>query len=123
MTLEELNTLEDDAAERAFLRCCGSTRWAHDMAARRPYRDARTLIGEGDRIWRALDAQDWREAFAAHPRIGESHAAGQTGRPGRIPPVGEAGEAGGAGQAGDAGETSRAGERNRDWSRDEQAGM
>jgi OHCU decarboxylase len=32
-------------------------------------------------VWRALDEADWREAFRAHPRIGENKAdAGQTDR-------------------------------------------
>jgi hypothetical protein len=37
MPIADLNTLDDEAASRAFLRCCGSTRWAAQMAAARPF--------------------------------------------------------------------------------------
>jgi len=71
MTLEELNTLDVDAAARDLLRCCGSTRWAARMAAARPFRDLDDLLDRADAAWRALDPGDWLEAFAAHPRIGQ----------------------------------------------------
>jgi OHCU decarboxylase len=108
MTPDEVNALDRDAAEQLFLRCCGSTRWAREMAARRPFRDAGTIAEAADRIWRDLGAADWNEAFAAHPRIGESHRAGG---------------AGGAGEAGRAGEARGTGEPGADWSAREQAGM
>ena len=81
MRLHDLNALADDEAARAFLRCCGSTRWAARMSAARPFRDAEAIAGSSDAIWRALDETDWLEAFAAHPRIGErtSGASGWSG--------------------------------------------
>lgn len=79
--LDRLNALPADEAERELLTCCGSREWARRMAECRPYADASDLMEHGDAVWWALDPADWREAFRAHPRIGEKKAdAGQTGR-------------------------------------------
>ncbi|HEX2190424.1 MAG TPA: 2-oxo-4-hydroxy-4-carboxy-5-ureidoimidazoline decarboxylase, partial [Longimicrobiaceae bacterium] len=46
-----------------------------------PFRDPAALLERADAVWRELGEADWREAFRAHPRIGETRAeAGQTGR-------------------------------------------
>ena len=67
-----LNGLSDDEAIAAFLRCCGAARWAERMAAARPFEDPAALLRLGERhLWQLGDA-DWLEAFAAHPRIGET---------------------------------------------------
>jgi OHCU decarboxylase len=71
MTLAELNALQPSSlAEAEFARCCASARWASRMAAARPFTDLDALASAADRIWWSLDADDWLEAFAAHPRIG-----------------------------------------------------
>ena len=93
MTLERLNALDEAAAAAAFLRCCGSARWARQMAAARPFAAAEAMAGAADAIWSALDRAEWLEAFAAHPKIGETKSQ-------------RAGAAGGA-----------------DWSQQEQAGV
>jgi OHCU decarboxylase len=90
----------------AFLRCCGSSRWARQMTAARPFASAGTMSETGDALWRALDRADWLEAFAAHPRIGD-----QAGLPAEARSA-EVGQAGGAGRAGSAG-----------WAAQEQAGV
>lgn len=41
------------------------------MAEARPFASDEELLEVADRTWWALDPDDWREAFAAHPRIGE----------------------------------------------------
>jgi OHCU decarboxylase len=69
MTLDELN--RSASADQAFLRCCGSTRWARAMSAARPFASATALTDAADTIWDGLAPADWREAFAAHPRIGD----------------------------------------------------
>jgi 2-oxo-4-hydroxy-4-carboxy-5-ureidoimidazoline decarboxylase len=105
MHLGELNGLNDDAAMRAFLQCCGSTRWARRMTAARPFVTADAMADAADRIWTSLDPPDWLEAFGAHPRIGS-------------------GRAGGAGGAGGPGGASRlGGSRETVWSASEQAGV
>jgi 2-oxo-4-hydroxy-4-carboxy-5-ureidoimidazoline decarboxylase len=115
MTFDELNALDEEAAADAFLRCCGSSRWARLMAAARPFRDADAMSATADAVWLALDRADWLEAFAAHPRIGAGGAAraGEAGGAG-APRPGEAAE---AGKAEEAGEEGRIGAH---WSDDEQ---
>jgi 5-hydroxyisourate hydrolase / 2-oxo-4-hydroxy-4-carboxy-5-ureidoimidazoline decarboxylase len=70
MTLNELNGLDEDVATRELLRCCGSTRWAREMAAARPFTSVDAVTAAADTIWAGLDRADWLEAFSAHPRIG-----------------------------------------------------
>ena len=100
MRLEDLNALDEEAAMRAFLRCCGSSRWARQMAAARPFAGAEVMADAADAIWSALDRADWLEAFASHPRIGQTRADGLD-------------RSGGSGGSGGAGES--------DWSQQEQA--
>ncbi|HEY2907839.1 MAG TPA: 2-oxo-4-hydroxy-4-carboxy-5-ureidoimidazoline decarboxylase [Vicinamibacterales bacterium] len=69
MTVDELNGSTD--ADALFLRCCGSRRWARARAAARPFDGVGDVLDTADRIWHALTPLDWREAFAAHPKIGE----------------------------------------------------
>ena len=71
MRLDELNALDAGAAEREFLRCCGSERWAQRMAGARPFAHEEEMTAAADRIWASLDPADWLDAFASHPRIGE----------------------------------------------------
>lgn len=79
--LPRLNELSPAEAERELLTCCGSREWARRMASGRPYADVADLLENADGVWRALDEAHWREAFRAHPRIGEKKAdAGQTER-------------------------------------------
>jgi allantoicase len=70
--LGKLNALDADAAVAALTRCCGSARWAREVTANRPYPDVATLLAVADRAWWRLDEADWLEAFAAHPKLGES---------------------------------------------------
>jgi 2-oxo-4-hydroxy-4-carboxy-5-ureidoimidazoline decarboxylase len=65
-----LNTLPAAEAERALLSCCGSTRWANLMVARRPFASRQALYDAADDFWRRLDLKDYLQAFAQHPAIG-----------------------------------------------------
>jgi len=71
MRLEEVNALNEESAARALQRCCGSSRWVQAMVRARPFPSAAAMKDLGDAVWVSLDAADWFEAFAAHPRIGE----------------------------------------------------
>jgi 2-oxo-4-hydroxy-4-carboxy-5-ureidoimidazoline decarboxylase len=71
MTFDELNQLEPARADAAFLRCCGSSRWAASMTFARPFSSLDAMRERGDEIWASLDESDWLEAFAAHPQIGQ----------------------------------------------------
>ena len=71
LTLTALNALPPSDAEHELLGCCASRAWARVVAEGRPYADLEALLGASDRAWSSLAPDDWREAFAAHPRIGE----------------------------------------------------
>lgn len=88
-----LDGLSEQQAAAALRRCCASERWVERMLARRPFGDDARLFEAAEQAWWALGPEDWREAFAAHPRIGEREPSGEQD---------EEGEA---------------------WSRDEQAGV
>lgn len=75
MDLERLNSLSHDEAVKALLQCCGSKRWAENVANARPYASLETLITNANNTWWALDREDWLEAFRSHPKIGEKKAA------------------------------------------------
>lgn len=68
--LDSLNRLPDEAVRAELLRCCGSTRWAERMAAKRPFASMAELFAAADAAEAELDRDDWLEAFAAHPKIG-----------------------------------------------------
>ena len=67
---------EASAAEaRELLRtCCGSTRWVERMVARRPFGNQEALLSSAAEVWWSLGEDDWREAFAHHPKIGDRDA-------------------------------------------------
>jgi OHCU decarboxylase len=71
-TLASFNRLSRGEAERRLLACCGSRAWASKLAAGRPYASVAAVIQMADDVWAQLKHADWLEAFAAHPRIGES---------------------------------------------------
>ena len=81
--VEKLNRLGAEEARAALLACCGSTKWATEVAALRPFWDVGQLLNIAGRVWRELDREDWLEAFRAHPKIGESKAAKETGEEAR----------------------------------------
>jgi 2-oxo-4-hydroxy-4-carboxy-5-ureidoimidazoline decarboxylase len=71
MTLEELNSLSPRDCVTLFRQCCGSVRWAQAMRDRRPFQSARHLYEVAEEIWNGLAPEDWNEAFAHHPKIGD----------------------------------------------------
>ncbi len=73
--LEQLNQAPPEIAESQFLDCCGSQRWARKMTEARPFETVAVLIEQAEQIWWNLAAEDWLEAFAAHPKIGARKAA------------------------------------------------
>lgn len=73
--LEWLNSLPPDEAVQALLQCCGSKRWAKEMANARPYQSLDSLLATANDIWWSLPPNDWLEAFRSHPKIGEKKAA------------------------------------------------
>ena len=74
VTLADLDALPTREAEPLLAACCGSPAWVRQMIERRPFGDVRSLLHAADQVWWSLSADDWREAFAHHPRIGEREA-------------------------------------------------
>lgn len=80
----ELNAMPAPKAAAALAECCGSTRWVSGMLARRPFKSRGAIDAAADEVWWSLEANDWLEAFATHPRIGErSGISGEGGRAGK----------------------------------------
>jgi allantoicase len=70
--ITKLNALAGGEAAAAFRRCCGSTKWTAAMTVARPFEDLDAMLRIGERTWWSLGVDDHLEAFAAHPRIGDS---------------------------------------------------
>ena len=73
--LEAWNAMPPAEAEAHLLACCGSRQWAAAMSRQRPFASGATLMEAAHTVWFSLAAEDWLEAFAGHPRIGERPAA------------------------------------------------
>ena len=72
VTIEDFNTAGETIARPTLLQCCASSRWAQQMIQQRPFVDLPALLASADETWWMLEPGDWLEAFAAHPKIGES---------------------------------------------------
>ena len=69
------NALAPEAARAELLKCCGANRWAAAVEQGRPYLSLWHLLAQSNDVWRALDREDWLEAFRSHPKIGEKKTA------------------------------------------------
>jgi 2-oxo-4-hydroxy-4-carboxy-5-ureidoimidazoline decarboxylase len=69
-----LNVVPEEEALEQLLRCCHSRAWSGQMLERRPFASILSLHQNADEIWWSLGEEDWNEAFAAHPRIGDVEA-------------------------------------------------
>jgi 2-oxo-4-hydroxy-4-carboxy-5-ureidoimidazoline decarboxylase len=78
--LDAWNALPEEAAISEMLEHCGSRAWAAAMVRARPASDPRALFDAADLAWARLEEEDRKEAFAAHPRIGDRAAAGKGAR-------------------------------------------
>ena len=54
-----------------LLACCGSSAWVRRMTGAQPFASVAAIHAAADVAFAAMSADDWKEAFAAHPRIGE----------------------------------------------------
>lgn len=72
-----------DQAALLLVPCCGSSRWVAAMVEGRPFRRRETVLSTAAEIWRSLGPDDWKEAFAHHPRIGERSGAVPQGAQGQ----------------------------------------
>ena len=69
-----LNQLSPADAERALKACCASSAWVTKMLEHRPFATSDRVLAAADEIWTKLGRSDTLEAFAGHPKIGESLA-------------------------------------------------
>lgn len=71
MNLDMVRNWTRDDATAHFLRCCGSSKWANLMAEKIPFSTLTELHHEVETSFNQLTENDWLEAFAAHPKIGD----------------------------------------------------
>jgi 2-oxo-4-hydroxy-4-carboxy-5-ureidoimidazoline decarboxylase len=71
MTLHELNTLTQPQLKQELLKCCGSSTWVKMMMTYFPVDTMEELLEEAEEIWYECSEDDWKEAFAHHPKIGD----------------------------------------------------
>ncbi|KAF7824274.1 uric acid degradation bifunctional protein TTL isoform X1 [Senna tora] len=61
--------------ENDFFGCCGSARFAKEMALASPFVSLEDAISAARDIWfNKVDVNGWLEAFSAHPQIGGTHS-------------------------------------------------
>ena len=72
MTLHEFNILEKDELKKALIKCCGSSTWVHKMLPHVPAEDLVELLEDAEIEWVNCSEEDWKEAFLAHPKIGDA---------------------------------------------------
>jgi 2-oxo-4-hydroxy-4-carboxy-5-ureidoimidazoline decarboxylase len=93
----ELDELPSAPAAELLRACCGAARWVDAMVGRRPFHTLDALLAEAEDAWWSLEPDDWLEAFAHHPRIGERAGAAPQDARGAAWSAGE--QAGAAGAA------------------------
>lgn len=67
--LRLFNAAPPAVARRMLLDCCGSTRWAHRLAAHRPYPDTGALLAAADEAGYDMRHPDLAEALAAESPV------------------------------------------------------
>ncbi|GAA3179334.1 2-oxo-4-hydroxy-4-carboxy-5-ureidoimidazoline decarboxylase [Blastococcus jejuensis] len=70
-TIDDFNDEPADQAVQALRACNAAPRFAAELVAGRPYRDADTLMARAEAVARELPWEDVAVALAAHPRIGD----------------------------------------------------
>jgi 2-oxo-4-hydroxy-4-carboxy-5-ureidoimidazoline decarboxylase len=69
--IDDFNDEPADRAVQALRSCNAAPRFAAEVVAGRPYRDAETLVARAEAVARSLPWEDVAVALAAHPRIGD----------------------------------------------------
>jgi 2-oxo-4-hydroxy-4-carboxy-5-ureidoimidazoline decarboxylase len=71
MTLRELNILPKEKLKQQLFKCCGSKTWVEKMLPFFPADDLVELLEDAEEQWYECSVDDWKDAFAQHPRIGD----------------------------------------------------
>jgi 2-oxo-4-hydroxy-4-carboxy-5-ureidoimidazoline decarboxylase len=58
-------------AVEALRKCCAAPAWIEQMLLHRPFADDAAVVQAAADIWWSLDRDQWLQAFAAHPKIGD----------------------------------------------------
>jgi 2-oxo-4-hydroxy-4-carboxy-5-ureidoimidazoline decarboxylase len=74
MTLHEFNILPKPQLISELTRCCGSQAWVQKMLPFIPADDMVELLEDAEEQWWKCSVDDWKEAFAHHPKIGDKTA-------------------------------------------------
>jgi len=74
LIMERLKNLCRQEMATELKRCCGSDKWVQLMIEKWPFQDFQSLVWTADDVWWGLSVDDWLQAFAAHPKIGDSDA-------------------------------------------------
>lgn len=69
--LRYLNSLLPEAAEGFFATACAASTWVARMVEARPFSSSESVYDRAAAVFDTLTADEWMEAFAGHPRIGE----------------------------------------------------
>lgn len=72
MTLHEFNILSKERLIEELTKCCGSSAWVNKMLPFIPADDMVELLEDAEEQWWKCSEDDWREAFARHPKIGDT---------------------------------------------------
>lgn len=75
LCVADLDAMPAGEAAKLLRSCCGAAGWVAAMLARRPFHSCEPMLSAADEVWWSLGESDWREAFAHHPRIGETRSA------------------------------------------------
>jgi 2-oxo-4-hydroxy-4-carboxy-5-ureidoimidazoline decarboxylase len=74
MTIAAFDHLDHESKKELLSQCCGSSRWVEEMLKMPPVEDLIDLFENAEEKWYECREQDWKEAFAHHPRIGDIDA-------------------------------------------------
>jgi allantoicase len=72
--LRQLNAMDLPELRSVLADFCAAPSWIESVATARPFESADAMFTAANIAGAALPAEDWREAFRHHPRIGERHA-------------------------------------------------
>lgn len=72
MTISDFDKMPLPELKAHLLKCCGSTAWVEKMIAILPVDDMVDLLECADEKWDECSENDWKEAFAQHPEIGDT---------------------------------------------------
>ena len=71
MSLEQLNKSDPAVSSELLRQCCSSERWIRRLVNARPFASTVALGTAANEAWLGLDEEDYLQAFAGHPKIGD----------------------------------------------------